>query len=536
MMAFDHLFMDVARREGLAVTMTDASGRSATVLFREFYCHEPRCDCRRVVLLAHWVEGRRIAASINFAFDRPSRRGESQMFLDPMNPQSEIADEVFSVFGQVLADNPLCRERFERHYAMWKRVVDDPSHPDHARVRTPEHGDPSFKPAFARRGARPRSRREKQPAPGSASLTLLGGQDRRESDAQKRFRKLLDKVERLRRRVGEWGTGRPAIDREVAIFTSQHEAQGRLLREMVTALDRAHGEASWTKADRRRMSEVIASIALELLEERDPSTTGDGDLVSLYNRHGRGDFEAEAAAEQAMHAEVARAMMETMGIQFGDADVSSMEKLQAFVQDQVQADATAKDERRARRRRTARQREVEDQREREAREASKALQDLYRGLAMALHPDREADTAERARKNALMQEVNVAYEARDLLTLLELQLRFERVDAARIDSIAEERVRRYCRILGDQARQLADELAELEGPWRAQLDLAPRARLSPARVIEAIRADTASLQRRQAELRRHLEAFRDPRALKAWLRAETATARKGGDPFDLVFG
>jgi hypothetical protein len=155
---------------------------------------------------------------------------------------------------------------------------------------------------------------------------------------------------------------------------------------------------------------------------------------------------------------------------------------------------------------------------------------------MALHPDLEADAAERARKTALMKEVNVAYEARDLLALLELQLRLEEADAARAGVIAEERVQRYNRLLGEQAKQLADELTALELPWRVQLDLAPRARLTPARVIEAIRADTEAVRTRHAELRRDLESFRDARALKAWLRAETAPDRRGGDPFDGLFG
>lgn len=542
MMAFDHLFREVARREYLAVTAMEVTGKPATLLFREFYCAAPRCDCRRVVLMVDQVEGRRIAASINYAFEKPRRGDEPQMYLDPLNPQSEMAEAVLALYAQVLADHPEHRERLERHYAMWKRVVDDPSHPDHRRVRTPDHDDPSFRPAFFRRKARPRKPRPSaqegsaRPATaGTASLTLFGAKKPAESKAQQQFRRLLDKVERLRRQVRDWSAGRPAIDRELALFASQSEAQRLLCREVVFALDRAHGESGWTKADRRRMSQVIVEIARDLLADGDPSGT-DSDLVALHDRHGRGDFEAEAAAEEAMHVEVARSVIEAMGIDLGDADVSSMDELRALARAQVEADAAAEEERRARRKRSPRQRQAEARREQDAREAGKALQEVYRRLAMTLHPDLEADAAERARKTALMTEVNVAYEARDLLALLELQLRVEEVDADQAGAIAEERLQRYNRVLSEQAKQLAEELAALELPWRAQLDLAPRARLTPARVIEAIRADTETVQIRHAELRRDLESFRDARALKAWLRAETAPGRRGGDPFDGLFG
>jgi len=40
------------------------------------------------------------------------------------------------------------RERLHRHYDKWKGVVDDRKHPDHHKVRTALHDDPSFRPAF----------------------------------------------------------------------------------------------------------------------------------------------------------------------------------------------------------------------------------------------------------------------------------------------------------------------------------------------------------------------------------------------------
>jgi hypothetical protein len=40
------------------------------------------------------------------------------------------------------------RERLQRHYDAWKEVVDDPEHPDHRKIRTALHDDPTFRPAF----------------------------------------------------------------------------------------------------------------------------------------------------------------------------------------------------------------------------------------------------------------------------------------------------------------------------------------------------------------------------------------------------
>ena len=148
MMAFDHVFLEVARQESRAIQTVDRAGKSATFLFREFYWNDPGCDCRRVVLLVEWVEGKRIAASINYGFEPSKRRDELQIFLDPINPQSEYSRDLLALFTEMIGKDREYRERLVRHYEMWKRVVDDPKHPEHAKVRSELHGDPGFKPAF----------------------------------------------------------------------------------------------------------------------------------------------------------------------------------------------------------------------------------------------------------------------------------------------------------------------------------------------------------------------------------------------------
>lgn len=71
---------------------------------------------------------------------------EPQIFLDPLNPQSEMSDVVLDVFTKLVESEPSVRERFVRHYEMWKTVVDNPEHPDHSKVRSKNHDDLTFPP------------------------------------------------------------------------------------------------------------------------------------------------------------------------------------------------------------------------------------------------------------------------------------------------------------------------------------------------------------------------------------------------------
>lgn len=520
MMALDHVFPEVARRESRAVETVDRAGTRATFLFREFYCTEPGCDCRRVILYVHWVEGSRVAATIGYGFEPSRRRDEPQISLDPFNPQSARSEALLALFTDMIASDAGYRNGLRRRYALMKQAVDDPTHPDHRKVRGEEHDDPSFRPAFPRRKKPVRGGESIGGGPNkSPQVALVAAKvGRSDGKLQQRFRQMVEKVDRLRQRVQAWKERRPDIDREVAAYVAAMERQRGRAHEMVVLLDRSYANAAFNKADRKQLAELICSVAGELLEDG-----GHDDLKPIYSRHRRSDFEAEAGAVDAASAEALKAMMEMFGVEFDDADVSSIDKLAAYTAAQAQEldkKTAAAEERRGKRKKSARQVAAETTRDDERRRTHKAMQDVYRGLAMALHPDREQDPAERRRKTELMREVNVAYEAKDLLRLLELELELERVDRAQVEAIAEDRLRRFNQILAEQARQLAVELDELELPFRMDLGLAPSARLAPDDVLKRIRGDIRDVEQRTAALVHDLAAFQDLRGLKAWLKAD----------------
>jgi preprotein translocase subunit SecA len=50
----------------------------------------------------------------------------------------------------MIASDGEYRQRLERHYAMWKSVVDDPLHPDHSKTRASHQGGPQGESAYPR--------------------------------------------------------------------------------------------------------------------------------------------------------------------------------------------------------------------------------------------------------------------------------------------------------------------------------------------------------------------------------------------------
>ena len=158
MLPFDLVFPDLARSEALFIEIADKRSRPAGLLvFREFYCNDPGCDCRRVVLHGAVAGQQRVIAGIGYGFEpaKPPFHDEPQIFLDPLNPQSELSDVVLNVFTKLVESEPSVRERFIRHYEMWKSVVDNPKHPDHGKVRSMNHEDSTFSPVYRTGGPTP---------------------------------------------------------------------------------------------------------------------------------------------------------------------------------------------------------------------------------------------------------------------------------------------------------------------------------------------------------------------------------------------
>jgi hypothetical protein len=103
--------------------------------------------------------------------------------------------------------------------------------------------------------------------------------------------------------------------------------------------------------------------------------------------------------------------------------------------------------------------------------ANRSVREVYRRLASTLHPDREPDAEERVRKTDLMARVNEAYGRNDLLALLSMQFGIEQTDSAHLARLPEEHLRRFNRVLKEQAQSMQEELMWEQEPVLAHFGL-----------------------------------------------------------------
>jgi hypothetical protein len=198
--------------------------------------------------------------------------------------------------------------------------------------------------------------------------------------------------------------------------------------------------------------------------------------------------------------------------------------------------SNAKRKQRPRRKKTARQLAKEQREQEEESRISRSIQAVYRQLVRALHPDREQDPEQHRRKADLMQDVTVAYKNRDLLQLLELQLKVEQINQDEINSISEERLKYFNQILQRQSQELKQEIGEIELHLKTAGGFAPFESLTPKKLMSAVRNDKRHLEFAIIEIKKDLKRFKDVRNVKHWLKTYALPPEPSDEFFFDLFG
>jgi len=349
------------------------------------------------------------------------------------------------------------------------------------------------------------------------------------SKAQKQFNKWIAKIGSQRGELARWQEFMPRYAQWVAGEFEPLNARKRLCQvEMVRLLDRAMQGSQLGKTQRAKVTGLVLNLLAGLLADEE-----DEELIALHDKYSGASFK-QAQAEELDY------MRELAGTAFGmefddDAPAASHEELARQIKEKMDAAGQAEPARRAKKagKKSARQ-SAREAREEKAREhVTQSVREIYRKLVSELHPDREADPAERERKTALMQKVNQAYAKQDLLALLELQLQIEQIDPAALAGMAEERLLRYNAVLQEQSMRLEEEIAHFVTPFLTMAQGAMPRSNTPETVQRAIDADARALAAGLAQMEADVAACADIKHLKKWLRG-VRLARAEPEEFDML--
>lgn len=281
----------------------------------------------------------------------------------------------------------------------------------------------------------------------------------------------------------------------------------RALRETIFAIDRLLDQRGWSRAEQAALRDILTGTAEVLLEVAGE----DPEIKAVYNKHSNLDFDTAKDEDiQRLKAEAEAFTGFDLG---GDEGIRSEDDLVQRLYEEMAARETAAPSKRS---------------EDNAQLARQALRDIYRKLASAVHPDRESDAARREEKNQLMQRINQAYAANDLLSLFEIQIEIDQLDPEQIGNLGTQRLRHYNRLLAEQLEQLRSKLHALEASAGADDETvddhfdAQKLELRLRRQARGLRAEVT----RQEQL---LRVLADKAATRRWLKQQRQFAKLDAD-------
>ncbi len=311
----------------------------------------------------------------------------------------------------------------------------------------------------------------------SAALVAIAGAQPKLSKAQREFNTLTSRIRRLRDDMAQWQAYQQRFtelwmqEMEPAL-AALHRAEINLVRRIDSLLCRPPTGVKLS----RRQKQTLSNHLLLLVDSLSAGNS-DAELEALHDRYS--DISREE--QRMMQRELTQSILEeAFGADVvasfeGDDSESLLRHAQAKLADAATAEAAERQQRAAARaakrgKPTAAERAAE-RKASAAQQASLSLREIFRKLASALHPDREADATERERKTVLMKRVNQAYQNEDLLALLSLQIEVEQIDIEHLAALPEQRLRHYNHVLKEQIRTLETELDALAAPLLQDFDL-----------------------------------------------------------------
>lgn len=359
------------------------------------------------------------------------------------------------------------------------------------------------------------------------------------SPIQKKFNSLLQRIRKQREVLNDWELARSACGQRYSeeVLPAQRQLHQSLVA-LLLQLDAKAG-TKLAKADKEFLSEYISDMAWDALQETEDAAE-QAMLKDIFTRHCGEDYDADMQAQQLQEKQMLQNMVRNLfDVEVGldeldnpDAMIAKLEQeMQARMQsgsaaplDSESAPDFAQEQGRPKRgRKKPSTRELKAQEE--AKQTSLSVREIYRKLASELHPDRAADGMERERKTALMQRVNQAYAANDLLQLLELQIECEQIDAADLASVSAERMQHYIKVLNAQLASLKQAAVEQEMAAAMDFHLPLRQSYTPKKLLKFFADEIKHMRTESTRLQEVVELIEQPQHFKAWLKQERITQR-----------
>ncbi len=287
------------------------------------------------------------------------------------------------------------------------------------------------------------------------------------SKNQQEFNKLSQRIEKLQKE----------IERKQDKFDLAMKMYGNDLYPLKAALMGERREnviVLWGHFKAKRLAQKDQQILKQIIREQlqtifaELTDMPDDTIKQIFNQLEGEDYDKALEQEKEEAKKQMKAALKKMKVDLSDIDTNDMDALQKkiFEHNTTMTEehfekANFKNQFQKEKKRSAKQIEAEKIQEDAEELKKKNIGTIYKQLAKLFHPDLEQDEERKAEKVLLMQELTAAYEAKNLHTLLTLELKWIHKENDHLESLTEEKLAIYLQILKEQVSDLTFQKQEI---------------------------------------------------------------------------
>ena len=302
-------------------------------------------------------------------------------------------------------------------------------------------------------------------------LRIVAESKRKLSKNQLAFNKLTARIERLQEAIK---SETAKLEHLLKIHTAEIPQRKQTLAKTRLALAKALGKASETIKYSKRQRENVRAAILHLCDQAFADVEPDEETEAFYDSWSESSYREEIQNQSALMKQMfAEGARDFLGIDLNvdeiDDTPEGLARLMNRLKNESHGGEQRQDGQSFKRKKSKKQLDREEREKQEKALQTKSLRAIYLSLAKALHPDIIMDPSEKAQKEALMKRVTAAYADKDLTTLLKLEMEWVLSENATLDTLPEEKLKRYIASLRDQVSALEQE----KYPDVTILDLCP---------------------------------------------------------------
>jgi len=371
-----------------------------------------------------------------------------------------------------------------------------------------------------------------------AQLKIVKRQEQKLSKNQLTFNKLIKQIEALEKQTVK--TKKLAFELTIAYskeILPVEEKLGKAYFEFATFLDNYVQNLKLTKKQDVDFVKHMIGLCDTALTYTEP----DEHQEALFDKYSEVSYKETLENEKVDMFEQFRDYMESeMGVEVGDLDFDIENEEEALkyaekLREQLENKQLEEEEKELNKKKTKKQIEQEQKQKLEEELSTKSLRSIYISLAKMLHPDTETNEEQKLEKTELMKKVTVAYDEKDLATLLKLEMEWVHHTSDNLQALTDEKLKLYNKVLSEQVEELNQEIFQLKmNP--AYVNIFDLLDYSPAYAHKCLKYQKDDLLLELEGIKKNKKAFQKQPVQKQVLIKYLKEASEFEDEDDDVFG